>query len=322
MRANILGRTGLTVSRAVLGTMTFGNQVDQSQAAAMVDYALDQGVNFIDTANVYNGGESERMLGNILKGRRKQVVLATKVGLKMGDAPEESGLSPRAIKKQIDESLRRLQTDYVDLYYLHQPDPHVAVGESLIAMHELVQCGKVRHIGASNYAAWQVVEMLWIAERNRLTPPTVAQPMYNLLARGIEQEFLPMCRGTGTAVVAYNPLAGGLLTGKHAARSPVPGSRFDTSTVYRERYWHAANFQALEQLQALADRWGRSVVGLALGWLWDQPLIDGIILGASSLAQLQDNLNVLGEGNLSDEARGECDRIWNTLRGVAPKYNR
>lgn len=317
-----LGKTGLQVSRVVLGTMTFGSQVDSLEAASMIDLAFEHGVNFVDTANVYNLGEAERILGNLLHGRREKIVLATKVGNRMGDGPGQCGLSRTAIKQELDASLRRLKTDYIDLYYLHQPDPTVPIEESLETLEELRAAGKIRFIGASNYAAWQVCRMLCRAEINGWHAPTVVQPMYNLLARGIEQEFLPMCRELGVAVVVYNPLAGGLLTGKHRAEQLTPGTRFDRMPFYRDRYWHAANFDAVEALKEVAQAANRSLVSLSIGWLLERDRVDCLILGASRIAQLQENLAVFTDGPLSVEARDACEKVWNALRGVSPRYNR
>ena len=216
MEYRILSKTDLRVSRLSFGPMTFGSQTDEGPALRIVDRCLDAGINFFDTANIYNKGLAESIVGKALKGRRSNAVLATKVRGKMGDGPDESGLSRAAIHKAIDASLRRLQTDYVDIYYLHQPDYDVPIEETLAAMDEVVRAGKVRYPAVSNFAAWQVCEILWIAEKSGIRPPYISQPMYNLLARGIEEEYLPFCKRFGVALVPYNPLAGGLLTGKHA----------------------------------------------------------------------------------------------------------
>ncbi len=245
------------------------------------------------------------------------VILATKVRGKMGEGPLDSGLSRAAIFKQIDDSLKRLQTDYVDLYYLHMPDPAVPVEESLDALEELRKAGKIRQPAASNYAAWQMVELRWIAEQRGFTPVQVTQPMYNLLARGIEQEYLPMCKRFGIASVVYNPLAGGLLTGKHHAK-PVGGSRFDGNQMYLDRYWHPAMFDAVEKLRTL----DRPLVSLALNWLIHHTSVDSIILGASRLEQLDANLAALDDGPLDSTMLAQCDEVWNDLKGITPKYNR
>jgi aryl-alcohol dehydrogenase-like predicted oxidoreductase len=322
MHSVTLKHTDLTVSRACLGTMTFGGQTDEEAARRIVARALDAGINFFDTANIYHQGRSEMLLGKALGARRKDVVLASKVRGKMGEAADESGLSRRAIFRAIEDSLRRLGTDYLDIYYLHQPDYDVPLEETLEAMEELVRQGKVRWPGSSNYASWQVVRMLWLAEKNGWRPAWVTQPMYNLLARGIEQEFLPMAREFGISTVVYNPLAGGLLTGKHRPEAPLAGTRFDGNPMYLDRYWHPACFEAVEKLKTAAEQAGRSLVSLALNWLLHHTAADCIILGASRLEQLEQNLAALEEGPLPPEAVEACDRVWDGLRGVTPKYNR
>ncbi|MCL6482199.1 MAG: aldo/keto reductase [Firmicutes bacterium] len=322
MHSVTLKHTDLTVSRACLGTMTFGGQTDEEAARRIVARALDAGINFFDTANIYHQGRSEMLLGKALGARRKDVVLASKVRGKMGEAADESGLSRRAIFRAIEDSLRRLGTDYLDIYYLHQPDYDVPLEETLEAMEELVRQGKVRWPGSSNYASWQVVRMLWLAEKNGWRPAWVTQPMYNLLARGIEQEFLPMAREFGISTVVYNPLAGGLLTGKHRPEAPLAGTRFDGNAMYLDRYWHPACFEAVEKLKTAAEQAGRSLVSLALNWLLHHTAADCIILGASRLEQLEQNLAALEEGPLPPEAVEACDRVWDGLRGVTPKYNR
>jgi aryl-alcohol dehydrogenase-like predicted oxidoreductase len=317
-----LGRSDLQVSPLTLGTMTFGSQVDEPTARTMVDLFLSRGMNFIDTANVYNAGVAENMLGRILAGRRDRVVLATKVGIKMGDAPDEQGLSPAAINKAIEDSLRRLQTDYVDLYYLHQPDYSTPLEGSLAALDKLVRAGKVRQVAASNYASWQVCRMLWLTEKNNWQPMVAVQPMYNLLARRIEQELLPFCRDQQIAVVPYNPLSGGLLTGKHTAKSPIAGSRFDRMPLYRDRYWNATNFAALERLSQVAQEARRSLTQLAIGWLLQQSSVTSVILGASQPEHLEQNLAVIDLPPLPESALTACDEVWGILGGVSPAYNR
>jgi aryl-alcohol dehydrogenase-like predicted oxidoreductase len=303
--------------------MTFGSQTDQVAAGRIVDHCLDAGMNFFDTANVYNRGLAETILGKALKGRRSKVVLATKVRGKMGDAPNECGLSRAAIHKAIETSLQRLQTDYVDVYYLHQPDYDVPIEETLAAMEEVVRAGKVRYPAVSNYAAWQVCEILWIAEKNGSQPPCISQPMYNMLARGIEEEYLPFSKRFDVAIVPYNPLAGGLLTGKHAReRGPASGTRFDGNKLYLDRYWHDDDFAAVEELQSIARQAGKTIVELALQWLLTQPHVDSIILGASRLEQLEENLKACEGARLDEAVLERCDVVWKRLRGVTPKYNR
>jgi aryl-alcohol dehydrogenase-like predicted oxidoreductase len=320
MQTRPLGKTGLTVPRVCFGTMTFGSQLDEAGARQIVDYLLDRGLNFLDTANVYNQGESERIVGRCLNGRRDRVILASKVRGKMNEGYE--GLSRAAILRAVDDSLERLGTDYLDLYYLHQPDYSVPLDESLEALETLVKAGKIRFPALSNYASWQVTQAQWMAATRGFTPATVTQPMYNLLARGIEQEYLPMCRELGIFTCIYNPLAGGLLTGKQPNSAPLAGSRFDKNQMYLDRYWHQAQFHAVDELAASAAAHGRSPISLALSWLYHHSPADCLILGASRLEQLEQNLSALDDGPLPEDVLTTCDTVWTTLRGVTPKYNR
>jgi len=324
METRTIDRThnDLTVSRACFGTMTFGLQADQDMAARMVDLCLDRGVNFFDTANAYSNGVAETMLGKILKGRRDKVVLASKVRLKMGDGPDESGLSRAAILKAIDASLARLQTDYLDIYYLHAPDLAVPLQETLDALDHLVRAGKVRCPASSNYAGWQVCQMHWISDLMGYKRSVISQPMYNLLARGIEQEYVAMCQALGVAMVVYNPLAGGLLTGKQQRERPLPGTRFDKVPMYVDRYWHPAYFDAVDELRAAAEQAGRAMVDLSINWLLHHTATDCVILGASTVKQLQQNLDAFEGGPLREETLTVCDAVWQKLRGITPKYNR
>ncbi len=299
--------------------MTFGSQVGEPDAYRMLDYWLERGSNFLDTANVYNKGLSEEIIGRWLKGRpRDSVLLATKVRGTMGAGSLESGLSREAIFRQIDQSLERLQTDYVDFYYLHMPDRAVEVEESLEALEDLRRMGKIRQPAASNYAAWQMAEMQWIAARRGFLPVALTQPMYNLLARGIEQEFLPMCQRFGLQTAVYNPLAGGLLTGKQTPEGPQLATRFDGNSMYMDRYWHEPMFNAIERLRSI----DRPLISTALNWLIHHSGADCIILGASRIQQLEQNLAACQDGPLPESALAICDEVWAALRGVTPRYNR
>jgi aryl-alcohol dehydrogenase-like predicted oxidoreductase len=323
MQIRTLPHTELTVSRACFGVMTFGSQTGEAESGRMVDACLDRGVNFFDTANVYNKGASETILGKILKGRRDKVVIASKVRMKMGDAPDESGLSRAAILKAIDATLKRLDTDYVDLYYFHAPDSETPIEETLETMNELVRAGKVRYPACSNYAAWQIVEMIAISGRCGYRAPYVSQIMYNLLARGIEQEYLPMCQRFGVSNMVYNPLAGGMLTGKQKRERPLAGTRFDNNQLYLDRYWHPAYFDAVDELQAAAARAGLTLVDVAIAWLLHHTPIDCVILGASKLDHLVQNLAAVeNAAPLPAEVVAACDAVWQKLRGLTPKYNR
>ncbi len=322
MEFRTLGKTDLKVSRLSLGAMTFGGQVDEDEAIRMVDRCLEHGLNFYDTANVYNQGKSEVILGKALRGRRHKVVLSTKVRGKMGDEPEDVGLRRPAIRRAIEDSLRRLGTDYVDLYYLHHPDWDTRIEETLSTMEDLVREGKIRYPAVSNYAAWQVVQMLWHCENHGCVPPTVTQPMYNLLARGIEQEYLAFCKEYGLAVVAYNPLAGGLLTGKHSSGNPpAAGTRFDGNQVYQDRYWHETYFDAQREVAIIAESAGLTTTQLAFRWLLTQPAVDCVLLGASSMSQLDENLKACEGPVLEPSVIAQCDAVWEKLRGSTPKYN-
>jgi aryl-alcohol dehydrogenase-like predicted oxidoreductase len=322
MEIRTLPHTELAVSRACFGTMTFGSQSDQAASARIADLCIDRGINFFDTANAYNMGRSEEILGNILKGRRDRFIVASKVGVKTGEPEGVEPLSRKSILHNIEGSLRRLRTDYLDLYYMHMPDHVTPIEETLEAFDEVVRAGKVRYPAISNYASWQVLETHWISQKKGYKPPYVSQPMYNLLARGIEQEYVPFCRRFGISMVVYNPLAGGLLSGKQQRERPLPGTRFDNNQLYLDRYWHPAYFEAVEKLRAIAEQAGRSLVDLSLGWLLHHTAADVLILGSTKPEQLEQNLDVFERGPLSKETVEACDDVWQSLRGVTPKYNR
>jgi aryl-alcohol dehydrogenase-like predicted oxidoreductase len=317
-----LKHTDLEVSRFCFGTMTLGRPLDQAGSTQIVNRCIEAGINFFDTANMYQYGVAETMLGNAIKGKRDTLILASKVFFKMGDSPDQQGLSRKAILRAIDESLNRLGTDYLDIYYFHAPDHKTPIEESMEAMESLVKQGKVRYPASSNYAGWEVVQMLCIAKDFGWHAPYISQPMYNLLARGIEQEYLPMCKEFDVSTVAYNPLAGGLLTGKHRQSQVTPGTRFDNNRLYQDRYWHKQYFQAVERLRQIAHSAGRSMVSLSLNWLLHHTATDCIILGASSMEQLNQNLAAGEEGPLPEEVVKTCSQVWQKLRGPLPVYNR
>jgi aryl-alcohol dehydrogenase-like predicted oxidoreductase len=314
--------TDLMISRLVLGTMTFGSQVDATDAREMVGRALDAGVNMFDTANAYNAGESEKILGAALKGRRDDVLVATKVFNPMGEGPDDRGLGERAIHRALNASLERLGTDYVDVYYFHQPDWETPIEESLRAMDDLLDAGKIRHVGTSNHAAWQISEINCLRARDGRPPVMVSQQMYNLLARRVEEEYAAYAERAELFDIVYNPLAGGLLTGKHRAGSTPPeGTRF-TQEMYRRRYWDEAHFDAVERLGAVSEDAGLSLLELAFRWLLSRPLVDAVLLGASSMDHLESNLAACEGPPLDDELSKRCDEVWAELRGPAAAYNR
>jgi aryl-alcohol dehydrogenase-like predicted oxidoreductase len=318
MRFRHLGRTGLRVSEICLGTMTFGNQSDRHAAHRICDIAVEAGVNFFDSADVYQTGLSEEILGGWLKSQpRDRFVIATKVAGRMGRGWNERGLSRGHILSAVDASLRRLQTDYIDLYQLHAPDPTTPLEETLRALDDLVRWGKVRYIGCSNYPAWEVALALGLSERSGWARLDSHQPRYNVLFREIEHELLPLCRDQGIGVIAYNPLAGGFLTGKYRDPGEDPeGTRFSasntTSTLYRQRYWNEAMFATVARLQRYFEGRGVSLTHAAVAWVLAQPGITSAIVGASRPDQIADSLKGI-DVKLTDDDLAACDDAWYDL---------
>ena len=315
--------TDLKVGRLVFGAMTFGAQVDEDEATKMVECARKAGVTMFDTSNNYNGGASEEILGRVVKPFRDEVQVTTKVGSTV-DQDDESlkGLGKQAIIRSLEGSLRRLGTDYVDVYYFHRPDYDTPIEESLEAVDELVRAGKVRYVAQSNFAAWQIAEALGLAALHGYPELRIAQQQYNLVSRRVEHEYAAAADRLGLTTLVYNPLAGGLLTGKHRFEDvPQEDSRFAKS-VYRDRYWNQDMFDAVQRLQSIADDAGLSLVALSFRWLLARPLTDLLLLGASRLSQLEENLEALQGPLPDDETMHRCDEVWRTLEGAAPLYNR
>ena len=292
------GRTGLHVSRLCLGTMTFGLQCDERTSFAILDAAAAGGITFLDTANAYplggkleDMGRTEAILGKWLKGKREQFVIATKCSGKMGDAPWQQGTSRKHVLGAIDESLRRLGTDYVDLYQVHHFDANTPVDETVEAFDAVVKAGKARYVGVSNYHAYRVARALGRAEALRLTRLVSVQPRYNLLFRQIERELLPFCAEEGLAVIPYNPLAGGLLTGKHQRAAPPPaGTRFTlgaAAKTYTERYWQEREFDTVAAFVKLARDAAHEPATLAVAWVLAHPAVTSPLIGASKPEQLK-----------------------------------
>src|SRR3984957_19729918 len=296
-----LGRSGLQVSRLCLGTMTFGLQSDEATGFAIMDKAAEAGVDFFDTSDAYplggdfaTRGRTEEIIGRWLAGKRDRVILATKCFVPMGPSPMDGGNSRKHIMSAVEASLRRLQTDYIDLYQLHGYDRNTPIDETLGALDDLVRQGKVRYIGCSNFLTYQLVRAIGRSETLRLTRFDSVQPRYNLLFRQIEREMLPFCDEEGVGVIPYNPIAGGLLSGKYTRRSaPAEGSRFTLGTagqMYQSRYWHDQEFDTVEQLLALAKDSGVSLVTLSVAWVLANPAVTAPIIGASRPDQLDDSL--------------------------------
>jgi aryl-alcohol dehydrogenase-like predicted oxidoreductase len=306
MQYTRFGHTGLTVSRLCLGTMTFGLQTEERVSHDILARAADAGVNFIDTADVYplGGGEdivgrTEEIVGRWLKGQRARFIVATKAVGKMGPSPWDQGASRKHLLDAIDASLHRLGTDYVDLYQLHSDDRDTPLDETLEALDVIVRSGRARYVGVSNFLAYRLARALGRADVLRVARFVSVQPRYNLLFRQIERELLPLAAEEQLAVMPYNPLAGGLLTGKHRHDAPPADGRF-TATVgkagamYQERYWHEREFETIERLRAIVAPSGLSLTQAALAWVLAHPAITSAIIGASRPDQLTDTLGASG----------------------------
>lgn len=295
-----LGLSGLKISALSLGTMTFGWTADPSTSREIMSRAVDAGINCLDTADIYSrwakgnpGGVAETLIGKWLKGQtRDRLLLATKVRGRMGEGPSERGLSRAHILQAAEASLRRLGTDYIDLYQLHWPDPETPLEETLRALDDLVRQGKVRYLGCSNFSAWMVIHSLWIADRSHLAPLASLQPHYNLLHRSeFEAETEGVCREFGLGVLAYSPLAGGFLTGKYAPGEPLPrGSRAEESRRLQRYIGNAASFKVVDRLAELGKPRGKTPAQMALAWVLSRPAVTSAIVGASSVEQLEESL--------------------------------
>jgi aryl-alcohol dehydrogenase (NADP+) len=319
------GRTGLRVSRLCLGTMTFGLQCDAARSHAILDAAAAGGIDFLDAADVYplgggadTKGRTEEILGAWLRGKRHDYVVATKCVGEMGPKPWDRGMSRKHILDAIEGSLRRLGTDYVDLYQLHSYDPQTPMDEALAALDTVVRHGKARYVGVSNWPAYKVARALGRAEVRDLARIDSVQPRYNLLFRGFERDLLPLCAEEAIAVIPYNPLAGGLLTGKHDRQLPPPeGSRFQLGTAgarYQARYWHDREFEAIEALRAVARDAGMSLTTMAIRWVLSHPAITAPIIGASRPEQLGDSLAAAEQGVLPPDLKAKLDELTQGFR--------
>jgi aryl-alcohol dehydrogenase-like predicted oxidoreductase len=291
MQYRNLGRSGLKVSEICLGTMTFGHSTDEAEAAAIMDAAFDAGVNFFDTANTYARGRSEEILGELLKGRRHEAVIATKCFNPTGDGPNDSGSSRQHIMRAVEDSLRRLQTDYIDVYYLHHTDVETPLDETLRALDDLVRSGKVRYIACSNFDAWRLMEALWISDSRGWERFTAYQPQYNLVVRDIEAEILPACRHKGVGVVAWGPLAGGFLSGKYQpGQRSAPGTRSEEGWVFMDRMFAPNADETLSTLLSLSGEMGCQPAALAIRWVLEQQGVSSAIVGARTADQLRKSL--------------------------------
>lgn len=319
MQYKRLGNTGLEVSNLCLGTMSFGRWIDEEASQAILNAALESGINFIDTANFYGKGQdeafaygngaSEEIIGRALKGRREEVVLATKVGLPTGQGRNQSGLSRKHIFKEVEKSLQRLQTDYIDLYQVHIFDHNTSLEETLRALDDLVRQGKVRYIGCSNYAAWQIAKAHGISEKLCLEKYVSVQPQYNLLSREIETELLPFCESEKVGAIVYSPMARGMLSGKYKGPDDVPP---ESRAAHNEKrlftYFTEKNFQLVEQYKELADRANLTLSQFALAWVLNQPSVTSAIIGATKDSHVTDAVAV-SDLNFSSELLEKIDQI-------------
>lgn len=312
MERRRLGSSGLEVSVVGLGTNNFGGRTDFEQSQSVVFAALDAGINLLDTADMYGRGVSEEFIGRILGERRKEVVLATKVGKPMDDAGLLRGTSRRYICSAVEDSLRRLKTDWIDLYQIHEPDPKTPIEETLRALDDLVRQGKVRYLGCSNFAAWQVVEAQLTARRIDGVPFISFQDEYSLLARSIERELIPVAVRYGMGLLPYYPLASGFLSGKYHRGETLPeGARITSSSFYSERFLTESNWRIVEELRGAAARSGHTLIELAFSWLASQPSVASVIAGATKAEQVKQNSEAVA-WRLSESELSEIDRITST----------
>jgi aryl-alcohol dehydrogenase-like predicted oxidoreductase len=304
-----LGRSGLKVSEICLGTMTFGHGTNTAEAERMVAAALDAGVMFFDTADGYSDGESEVMLGRALGSRRRDAVIATKVFNAMGPGPNDSGMSRGHIMSAVEDSLRRLGTDYIDLYYIHHVDVQTPLEEMLRAFDDLVRQGKIRYTGCSNYEAWRLMEALWISDSKGLARFEAYQPQYSLVVRDIDEELVPACTLKGLGMVVWSPLAGGYLSGKYQPGDrTVAGSRSAENWAFPTRFFHPNHETILAELLAVARELGCSPAQVAVRWVLEQPQVASAIVGARTTAQFSDTLAAVG-WRLPEESRERLERV-------------
>jgi len=350
-----MGRTGLKVSAFCLGTMTFGRQVEEKESIRIIEAAIDAGVNFIDTADMYVNGVTEKIVAKAIKGKRDALVIASKgghirgLGKKYGELKDygpidlarprsfhpwpsgddighnDMGLSRKHIMQAVEGSLRRLNTDYLDLYYAHMPDYSTPLEETLRAMDDLVRQGKVRYLGCSNFRAYQLCKALWISDKLNLSRWDCIQPPFNLLARDVEYELLPLCGEEGVGVCVFSPMAAGFLTGKYTkGKDPIEGARFGLAHLgykYNQPYWSDSSFEAVDTLKQIAEDHGKKLSEFALAWVLSNPVITSVVCGATSVEQLQQNMKAT-ELKISQAERDACDDIWNRLRPRGVFYGR
>ncbi len=303
-----LGRTGIRVSRLCFGTMSFGGDADEAMSAHLFKHCRDAGINFFDCANVYSGGKAETILGNLIQGSRDELVLTTKVFGRMGEDVNAGGLSRRHITRAVEDSLRRLRTDRIEVYFCHMFDAAVPIEETLAAMNDLVRAGKILHPAISNWGAWQIEKALGISALEGWARPAVLQPMYNLVKRQAEVEILPMAAAEGLGVIPYSPLGGGLLTGKYAGGAKPAVGRIIGNAMYAKRYEAGWQYGTAEKLMTLAKARGVHPATLAVAWVMGHPAVTAPIIGARNLEQLGPSL-AAGEYIMTPDQRREITAL-------------
>lgn len=332
MQYRNVGKSGLKVSRFCLGCMTLGKQVHEgaqvgeAESIKLIKMALDSGVNVLDTSNNYPvgaAGESEEVIGKALKGVRDSVIVSTKVRVATGPGPNDSGLSRKHIMKACEDSLRRLQTDYIDIYISHTPDYSTPIEETLRAFDDLVRQGKVRYLCSANSYAWYLAKALGVSELHDLEKYTSVQVPYNLLARDIETEMIPLCESEGLGIFTFNPLAGEMLTGRHEFGKPPAEGRFTLggglSQMYLARYWDETNFKAVDHLKEIIKQHGCTLPQFSLAWILSNPAVTAVLSGSISPEQLKENLAAT-EIKLSQEELKACDNVWLMFRPPRHSY--
>ena len=307
-----LGNSGLKVSTIGLGTNNFGGRMDAERSEAVLRQAVDLGINFVDTSDSYGRGLSEEYIGNVMGDIRSQVLIATKAASAVGEGPNDRGASRHHIMEQVEVSLRRLKIDHIDLYQIHFHDSTTPVEETMRALDDLVRQGKVRYVGCSNFAAWQVCESIWASKQLGLVPFVSVQPEYSLLSRTIERELIPFCRAYDVGIIPYFPLAGGFLTGKYRQGEPAPeGTRLAGNVRAQERTLTESNFAYLSQLESFAQERGHTIAELAFAWLLGNPSVSSVIAGATRTEQVVDNAKA-GDWQMTQEDMKAVDALPRT----------
>ena len=314
--------TSLKISTLTLGTMTFGGQTSLQDSLKIMDIAYEAGINLFDTANIYNNGASEKIVGEWLSPKRDKVLLASKVGYPMNGELTGVNLSESGILTELEQSLLRLKTDYLDLYYLHAPDYNTPLEETLATMNQLISRGKIKHYAVSNYAAWQLADILALCRQHGYAQPVMTQNVYNAITRAIEPELIPFLDAHPMALTVYNPFAAGLLTGKHTTDKPLADTRLADNSVYKNRYWSERNLQSTAALQTIADNAGLSLIDLAMKFCLSNPKVTTIITGVSKPEQLTQNIKSSLGNSLSEDILNQCQAVWASHTGKPFGYNR